>query len=73
MFHPPSISIKNSIGSGDAVMAGINFKLSRGCSVYDSVCFGIVCGVSNAMTSACGTIHTEDIKNLINDIKVKKM
>ena len=73
MFHPPSISIKNSIGSGDAVMAGINFKLSRGCSVYDSVYFGIVCGVSNAMTSTCGHINTEDIKNLINDIEVKRI
>ena len=54
-------------------MAGINFKLTRGCSVYDSVYFGIACGISNAMTSTCGNINLEDIKNLINDIEVKRM
>ena len=63
-FKPPRVKVKNAIGSGDAMMAGIAVGLSRGVSMPDAVRIGIACGAANAMTAEPGYVRLSDVKRL---------
>jgi len=47
----------NTIGCGDAVTAGIAFKLNQGKSLHEAVIFGIECGSKNAALLRPGVIR----------------
>lgn len=47
---PPSVGIRNAIGSGDCVNAGLLDALLRGWELPDAARFGIGCGTANALT-----------------------
>ena len=64
VLTPPHVKARNSIGSGDAMMAGIAVGLRRGLSVLDSVQFGIACGAANAMTAEPGFVRVADVRRL---------
>jgi fructose-1-phosphate kinase PfkB-like protein len=61
---PPRVEVKNSIGSGDAMMAGIAIGLVRGQSMLEAVRFGVACGAANAMTAEPGFIRMKDVQRL---------
>ncbi|MCD6396114.1 MAG: tagatose-6-phosphate kinase [Spirochaetaceae bacterium] len=50
------VKIVNTIGCGDAVTAGIAFKLNQGKSLHEAVKFGIECGSKNAALLRPGVI-----------------
>ncbi len=64
MWKPPRVKVKNPIGSGDAMMAGIAAGLERGESMAEAVRLGIACGVANAMTVEPGFVRLADVKRL---------
>jgi len=64
VLTPPHVKARNSIGSGDAMMAGIAVGLWRGFSVPDAVQFGIACGAANAMTAEPGFVRVADVRRL---------
>lgn len=53
-IHP--VKVVNTIGSGDAVTAGIAFKLNQRKSLEEAVRFGIECGAKNAALPRPGVI-----------------
>ena len=63
-LKPPHVQVKNTIGSGDAMMAGIATGLSRGRSVLNAVRLGIACGAANAMTLEPGFVRLSDVRRL---------
>jgi tagatose 6-phosphate kinase len=65
---PPRVKAKNSIGSGDAMLAGIAVALVRGQSVPDAVRFGAACGAANAMTIRPGSVRMKDVKRLCSTL-----
>ena len=54
-IHP--VKVINTIGSGDAVTAGIAFTLNQGKSLEEAVKFGIECGAKNAALPKPGVIR----------------
>jgi tagatose 6-phosphate kinase len=66
ILKPPHVKTRNSIGSGDAMTAGIAVGLSRGMSMLDAVQLGIACGAANAMTAEPGFVRLSDVKRLFS-------
>ena len=64
ILDPPHVKAANPIGSGDAMLAGIAFGLSRGENFLDALRLGIACGSANAMTTdRC--VRNRDVKRLM--------
>lgn len=63
--RPPRVMVRNTIGCGDAMLAGIAVALSRGDSMAEAIRFGVVCEAANALTAEPGHIRGADVKKLL--------
>jgi tagatose 6-phosphate kinase len=68
VFRPPRVRSLNSVGSGDAMMAGIACGVWRGQAMLDAIKLGIACGAANALTAAPGDIRLTDVRRLLKRI-----
>lgn len=68
----PEIDVKNTVGSGDASIAGFAFGLLNDYSIEECLKLSNSCGMSNALYIETGKVELEDIKIFKEDIKVKK-
>lgn len=55
-FVPPSVAVKNAVGSGDSTVAGIAVGLCRGLSVQDAIRLGVASGTANTQFQQTGTV-----------------
>jgi len=67
-FTPPSVKVVNSIGSGDAMLAGIAYGIWRRQSMTEAIRLGIACGAANAMTPTPGFVRIADVKQLLKRV-----
>lgn len=68
----PKIHVVNPTGSGDATVGGIAFALDQGYSIEEVLCYGMACGVSNAMEQAVGFVTPENVQKIKQHIKISK-
>jgi tagatose 6-phosphate kinase len=66
--RPPRVKAVNTIGSGDAMLAGIAVALARGEPMLDAVRLGVACGAANALTALPGMVRAADVKKLLRQI-----
>jgi tagatose 6-phosphate kinase len=64
-LRPPRVRTFNSVGSGDAMMAGIACGLWRGLSVCEAIRLGVACGAANALTLEPGFVRRADVNRLL--------
>src|SRR6185312_9436586 len=57
---PPMLTAVNSVGSGDAAVAGFARGLARGESVEDMLRLAAACGAANALTKECAQVRRRD-------------
>lgn len=69
----PKVSIKNPVGSGDSSIAGFAYGLNQNKSLEETLKLSMACGISNAMLDETGSINLDKVKELIKEIKVKKI
>lgn len=72
-IFPPEIDMVNSVGSGDAVTAGLAMELSRGKDVSEGITTGMACGAANALTLLSGVLGPEDVDRLRGEVRVEKV
>ena len=72
-FPSPRVPVCNSIGSGDAVTAGIASGLSRGQPLLEAVRLGIACGAANVLTPTPGLVNLRDVKRLLPGIMYRRI
>ena len=63
--QPPRVKPVNTIGSGDAMLAGMAVALSRGKSMPEAIRFGAACGAANALTAEPGHVRRADVAGLL--------
>ncbi|MFW5889552.1 MAG: 1-phosphofructokinase family hexose kinase [Bacillota bacterium] len=70
---PPSVEVKNSVGSGDAFMGGCGVGLDNGLNPMESLKLGLACGTANTQFLKTGKISNEKVKKIKSKIKIKKI
>lgn len=73
LCSPPQVNIINTVGSGDALVAGIAVARERDFSFKDMCRLAIACGTSNAMMSETGVVDNESIWKLMEDVVIESV
>lgn len=69
----PKVKVINSVGSGDAMVAGYAVAIQRGYKADKMIKFATACGSANAMEEATGKVKVKNVKELIEKIEIAKM
>ncbi|MCP4176270.1 MAG: 1-phosphofructokinase [bacterium] len=69
----PKVIIKNSVGSGDATLAGFAYGVNSKLSIVDSIKYALACGTSNAMLNQTGDIDLDIVEDLADKIVIKEI
>lgn len=72
-FKTPDIAVKNSVGSGDSVVAGIATGICKGLPITDAIRLGMACGVSNTQFEQTGMVTCEMVDKYYKDVTVEKL
>jgi 1-phosphofructokinase family hexose kinase len=70
---PPAVTTINPTGSGDSMLAGILYGLSRGWDEPKSVCFGAAAGAANAAVWRASAVSVEEIVALLPAVSVVEL
>ena len=70
---PRQDSIKSTIGSGDATVAGYCVGMSRGLSARESLRLAMACGICNAKFSRVGYVERDMVDRLLTQIEVTSL
>lgn len=68
--RPPALTRVNSVGSGDAAVAGFAASLARGSQPEAMLRLAAACGAANVLTQECALVHRADVEWLQPQIQV---
>lgn len=71
-IHVPQVQAVNTVGCGDAMMAGFAVGLSRGYEVEQLLRFAAAVSVANALQEGTGYIEPEDVRRLLPKIQIER-
>jgi tagatose 6-phosphate kinase len=69
----PDVPVKNPIGSGDAMLAGMAKEIAANSSYEEVLKVGTACGTLNAMEDGKGIIDIKKFQDIYNKIEVEKV
>jgi len=69
----PQVQAVNTIGSGDAVAAGLAAALQDGRPIAQAAALGVACGMANALTLLAGEVDAGEVRRLEQQIVVEPM
>jgi len=72
-FYSPPIKVLNTVGSGDAFVAGCAVALSRGMEKGDMIRMGMACGMANTQFFKTGMVSMELVDQFLKVIEVEKI
>lgn len=67
---PPSVTVVDTVGCGDALVAGILVGRKRGFSFYETCRMAVACGVSKALHRGPGKISRDEVWQLMEDVNI---
>ena len=70
---PPRIKAVNSVGSGDALVAGFIYSLSRGEEIEGAIRLGIAAAAANTLIPGAGFLRKKDLRELYPKVRIKKI
>ncbi|MDN5342241.1 MAG: tagatose 6-phosphate kinase [Oceanotoga sp.] len=69
----PKVKVINPVGSGDSMIAGFMIGYEKDYDDIRLLKFATACGMSNAITKTTGDIDLIFLKDIINEIEIKKI
>jgi tagatose 6-phosphate kinase len=72
-ISPPLIRCVNPTGSGDSMMAGFLYGISRGWDEAKSGCFGVAAGAANAAVWDVSSVSMDDIVSLLPGVAITEL
>lgn len=69
-FLPPSVEVKNAVGSGDSTVSGTAVGIARGYSFSDAVRLGVASGTANTQFEQTGFISKTLAEKYFEAVKV---
>ena len=70
-FLAPKIEVKNTVGAGDSMLAGIVLKLSENETLKEAVRYGVACGASATMTEGTTLCNKKESDELFNNYDIR--
>jgi 1-phosphofructokinase len=70
-IQPPRIERKSTVGSGDAMVAGMAVALARGEDLESALRLGTAAGAATAMTSGTALGTAEDVTRLVAEVRIE--
>ena len=67
---PPRVDVVNSVGSGDATVAGFAAGLARGWPLPDTLRLATACGTANVLTKECAQVLPADVERLLPQVEL---
>jgi tagatose 6-phosphate kinase len=68
--RPPRVKRVNSVGSGDATVAGFAVALARKLPFREALRLATACGTANVLTKECAKVYREDVERLLPEIDI---
>lgn len=72
-FKSPSVKVVNTIGSGDAFVAGCAVGLKRGLNLVETIKLGMACGTANTQFFQTGMISKDLVESYLKLISVSQI
>jgi tagatose 6-phosphate kinase len=63
--RPPRLEIKSAVGSGDCLLAGVAYGVTRGWSLREAARYGVAAGTANALRVGAGTFDMADFRRVL--------
>lgn len=74
IYHMPTIAVRNSIGAGDAVGAGMLYKrFLEHREMDEAFHYGLACGLASCETDLPSDFHNERALELLDKIEIDRM
>jgi tagatose 6-phosphate kinase len=70
---PPKVEVKNSVGSGDSMVAGFAAAINKNYNIEKTIALGVACGTANAMEFTIGKVNMDNLKKIYNNIEIKRL
>jgi tagatose 6-phosphate kinase len=67
----PSVDVVDTVGCGDALVAGLLVARTRKFSFIEACRIGIACGTSNALHAGPGIVDNDEIWRLMEDVRIE--
>jgi 1-phosphofructokinase family hexose kinase len=64
---------RNTVGSGDCLLAGMAVGIHRGMSLADTLALGVACGAANAMNEETGFVERDTVQALLPRVRVRRV
>jgi fructose-1-phosphate kinase PfkB-like protein len=72
LAEAPSVSGNGSVGSGDAMLAGLALGLARQAAAEDALRLGMAAGAANMMHLGAGQVRRHDVDRLLPRVKLSQ-
>jgi 1-phosphofructokinase family hexose kinase len=73
MAVPPTVDVVNSVGCGDAMMAGLIHAFLLGRTDADVIRYGVAAGTANVLCHVPGRIPPEHLEELLAQVRVTRV
>lgn len=70
---PPEVSVKNTVGCGDSMVAAFAVAISRDYSAEAALQLALCVSSANAMSDKTGSFHLEDLAAILSTGQVKRL
>lgn len=67
-YEPPDVDVVSTVGSGDAMVAGIVAGLTAGESLVDATKRGVAAGAATVLTPGTDLCHLDDVARLLDEV-----
>lgn len=71
-LHPPQLTIKSAVGSGDSMVAGIAYGLTHGFAFEEAIKYGVAAGTANALTVGAGVFTADDFQRVLSGVTITR-
>jgi 1-phosphofructokinase family hexose kinase len=69
----PTVRRINSVGSGDAAVAGFAVAMARGAEPVECLRLAVACGTANVLTRECAMVRPADVQALLPRIEIDEL
>jgi 1-phosphofructokinase family hexose kinase len=72
-IHPPDVKRLSTVGSGDAMVAGIAVAMARGEDLVRGLALGTAAGAATAMSEGTALGTADDVADLLPQVRIEEM